>query len=90
MPQHKSAKKRVVTNEKRRQRNIAAKSAIKTVAKRVGTATGKDALTASLREAHATLDKAAKRGVIHARTASRRKSRLAKLANRLASVPAQP
>jgi len=89
MPQHKSAKKRVITNEKRRQRNIAAKSAIKTVAKKVGAASGKDALTASLREAHATLDKAAKRGVIHPRTAARRKSRLAKLANRLAGAPAK-
>ncbi len=87
MPRHKSAAKRVITNEKRRQRNNSVKSQIKTLSKKVRGTTDKDALVASLREAHSTLDKAAKKGVLHPRTASRRKSRLAKHANRVAGAP---
>jgi small subunit ribosomal protein S20 len=88
MPRHKSAAKRVITNEKRRRRNASVRSEIKTVVKKLQAASGKDALSTSLREAHAALDKAAKKGVVHKRTASRRKSRLAKLVNRLAAAPA--
>jgi small subunit ribosomal protein S20 len=82
MPQHKSAEKRVITNEKRRRRNVAVKSDLRTRSKRVRGASGKDALTSSLREAHSALDKAAKKGIIHPRTAARRKSRLARHVNR--------
>jgi small subunit ribosomal protein S20 len=80
----KSQKKRNIQNEKRHQRNIAEKSALKTSTKKVHTAVtagdGEDAL-ALQREAAQALDKAASKGVLHKRTAARKKSRLAKAAN---------
>jgi small subunit ribosomal protein S20 len=80
----KSQKKRNIQNEKRHQRNVATKSALKTSTKRVhAAAAGGDAdvaMTAQL-EASRALDKAASRGILHKRTAARRKSRLAKAAN---------
>lgn len=53
------------------------KTALKAVKKAV-TAGTKDAAQESLKAAMSALDKAAKKGVIHKNTASRRKSRLAK------------
>ena len=85
MPQHKSAEKRVVTNEKRRKRNIAGKSDLRTRTKKVGSAATAEERATAVKDAHSALDKAAKRGIIHKRTASRRKSRLAKQANRAAA-----
>ena len=86
MPRHKSAAKRVVTNEKRRVRNAGVRAHVKTVVKKVRMETKKEGLDASLREAYKALDKAAKKGVLHPRTASRRKSRLAKFVNRTAAA----
>jgi len=88
MPQHKSAEKRVITNEKRRKRNIAVKSDLRTRAKKVAAATTADERGAAVRDAHSALDKAAKRRMIHPRTASRRKSRLAKAANKASKASA--
>ena len=80
----KSQKKRNIQNEKRHQRNIATKSALKTSTKKVHAAAAADdaeaASTAQLEAARA-LDKAASRGILHKKTAARRKSRLAKAAN---------
>jgi small subunit ribosomal protein S20 len=84
----KSQKKRNIQNEKRHQRNVATKSALKTSTKRVHAAAaagdGEAATTAQL-EAARDLDKAASRGILHKKTAARRKSRLAKAANAAAS-----
>ena len=84
----KSQKKRNIQNEKRHQRNVATKSALKTSTKRVHAAAaagdGEAATTAQLEAARA-LDKAASRGILHKKTAARRKSRLAKTANAAAS-----
>ena len=80
----KSQKKRNLQNEKRHQRNIAAKSALRTTTKKVHTAVADgdaDAVVARQREAARALDKAASKGVLHKRTAARKKSRLAKAAN---------
>jgi small subunit ribosomal protein S20 len=80
----KSQKKRNIQNEKRHQRNIAAKSSLKTTAKKVQAAvTSGDAEAAvtSQREAARALDKAATKGVLHKKTAARKKSRLAKATN---------
>ena len=80
----KSQKKRNIQNEKRHQRNIAAKSSLKTTTKKVQAAvTSGDAEAAvtSLREAARALDKAASKGVLHKKTAARKKSRLAKATN---------
>jgi small subunit ribosomal protein S20 len=80
----KSQKKRNIQNEKRHQRNIAAKSSLKTTAKKVQAAvTSGDAEAAvtSQREAARALDKAASKGVLHKKTAARKKGRLAKATN---------
>jgi small subunit ribosomal protein S20 len=79
----KSQKKRNIQNEKRHQRNIATKSALKTSTKKVQAAAAAgdaDAVTLQ-REASRELDKAASRGILHKKTSARKKSRLAKAAN---------
>ena len=58
------------------------KTAIKEVKKAIA-ATTKDEATKALKAAMSALDKAAKKGVIHKNTASRKKSRLAKAINKL-------
>ena len=77
----KSQIKRVKTNEKARQRNVAVKSALKTVVRRVRTAAEAGdaaAASAALLTANKALDKAASKGVIHKNQAANRKSGLAK------------
>ncbi|MDD9207466.1 30S ribosomal protein S20 [Georgenia sp. 10Sc9-8] len=77
----KSQKKRILTNEKRRLRNKAVKSELKTHVRRVREAVAagdKEAATAALQTAGRKLDKAASKGVIHANQAAQRKSKLAK------------
>lgn len=80
----KSQIKRNKQNETRRERNKAVKSALKTSQKKVQTAIADgeaDAVVARQREAARALDKAASKGVLHKRTAARKKSRLAKQVN---------
>ena len=80
----KSQKKRNIQNEKRHQRNMAAKSSLKTTTKKVQaavTAGDAEAAATSQREAARALDKAASKGVLHKKTAARKKSRLAKATN---------
>ena len=77
----KSQIKRNKTNERRRQRNVAVKSALKTAVRRFRTAADAgDAETAAtaLATASKALDKAASKGVIHKNQAANRKSGLAK------------
>ena len=77
----KSQKKRNITNEKARQRNVAVKSALKTAVRRVRTAAESGdaaAATTALATANKALDKAASKGVIHKNQAANRKSGLAK------------
>lgn len=79
MANHKSALKRARQNEKRRLCNKSVKTRVKSVVKAVRSAD--DDAAAKLDEAKSVIDKAAKRGVIHKRTATRNISRLAKHAN---------
>jgi len=84
----KSQIKRNKTNERRAVANKAVRTALKTSTKKVRTAVSEGDAEAALersREAARALDKAASRGVIHKRTAARRKSRLAKAANSAAA-----
>ncbi len=79
----KSQIKRNVTNEKRRLRNKAVKSELKTSVRsfREAAAAGdKEAAEAALRIAAKKLDKAASKGVIHSNQAANRKSAMAKKA----------
>ncbi len=85
MPHHKSAIKRMRQDEKRRARNRAVKSQIKTFVKKVRQASSREEALAILPKAVAVIDKAAKKGVIHPRNAARKKSRLMKFVNSLAS-----
>lgn len=86
MPNTKSAAKAMRQAERRRKFNIRTKdkfkAAVKEVRKNVS-AGSKDEAAKSLSAAMAALDKAAKKGVIHKNTASRKKSRLAKAINKL-------
>lgn len=82
----KSQKKRILTNEKARQRNQAVKSELRTSIKKVRNAIAagdKDAAQAAQREAARKLDKAASKGVIHKNNAANRKSGLAAKVNAL-------
>jgi len=79
----KSQIKRNTTNEKRRLRNKAVKSELKTFVRsfREAAASGDAATTQSaLRAANRKLDKAVSKGVIHKNQAANRKSALAKQA----------
>lgn len=81
MPNIASAKKRVKQNEKRRKINIARKSSLKTAIKKtLGALQLNDVEKARqlLKEAQAKFARAKSKRVIHANTASRKISRLAK------------
>ncbi|HYG72898.1 MAG TPA: 30S ribosomal protein S20 [Actinomycetota bacterium] len=79
----KSQIKRNRQNERRQERNKAVRTALRTASKKVRTATSADDAQAQVREASRALDKATSKGILHKRTAARRKSRLAKAANRV-------
>jgi len=83
MPHHKSAAKRVKTNEKARLSNVAAKSRMRTAVKAVRSATTKAEAESALKAAISILDRTAAKGVIKKETASRQKSRLAMFAAKL-------
>jgi small subunit ribosomal protein S20 len=83
----KSQKKRILTNEKARQRNMAVKSELKTAIRAVTTAVAsadKDAAAAALAHASKKLDKAVSKGVIHKNQAANRKSGIAKKVSTIA------
>ena len=88
MPQHKSAKKRMKTSARDRQRNRAVKSHIRRALKSLSKAMEEGDSQEQLRQAHSVLDKAAKQGVIHTSQANRRKARLAKAANKATAAAA--
>lgn len=79
MPNTRSAAKQMRQTKKRQARNVAVKSELKTLIRRfresVASGDQEDSLE-RLRRAQAKLDKAAKKGIIHVNTASRKKSRL--------------
>lgn len=83
MPHHKSAAKRVITNEKRRQRNIAATSRMRRALKAVRSARTRTEGETALKQTVSILDRTAAKGVIKRETASRNKARLAKFVAKL-------
>ena len=80
----KSQIKRNRQNEKRRLRNRTFRGAARTAIKNARA----DMTEAVVKNAVSVLDKAAEKGAIHPRNASRRKSRLMKAANKAATAPA--
>ena len=85
MPHHKSAAKRVITNEKARQRNVALRTRLRAALKAVREAKTRDQAMSAYRHASSILDRTASRGVIKRETASRHKGRLAKFAAKLSA-----
>ena len=87
MAQIKSQIKRIQTNEKARQRNVAVRSRIATESKKVRVAVEKkdvEAAKAALKVAIRLIDKSVADGVYARNTAARKKSSLTKLVNELA------
>lgn len=89
MPIIKSAKKRMKQAEKRREYNVDVKTAVKKQIKLVKEqiTQGSVKSNADLVKAVAEIDLAVKKGVLHKRTAARRKSRLTKAYNATAAKP---
>jgi len=82
MPQRKSAKKELKKVLKRKKRNLAVKSQIKKVVKKFKQALKENdtnLIAENLRLVYKTLDKAARKKIIHPNKAARKKSKLAKL-----------
>lgn len=83
----KSAKKRILVNRTKADRNKAIKSGVKTAVKKVNAAieaNDKAAASAALLAATSAIDKATSKGVYHKNTASRKVSRLAQAVNKMA------
>lgn len=83
----KSAKKRILVNQTKADRNKAIRSAVKTSMKKVDAAVAakdKEAAAAALTNAISTIDKAASKGVYHKNNAARKVSRLSKAVNSIA------
>jgi len=81
----KSQKKRVITNEKSRQRNVAVRSQLKTSLKKAQAAIDSknaEEINAVLPSTLGDIDKAAKKGILHKSNASRKKSGLQIQANK--------
>jgi small subunit ribosomal protein S20 len=87
----KSAKKRNIQNEKRRVKNSAVRSSVRTVTKKVlssleSTSENKNQAVADQHMKFIkVVDKAAAKGIVHWKTAARKKSRMAKKVNALNS-----
>jgi len=80
---HKSAKKRAKQSQVRRLRNRSVKTTLKNLEKKLRTAkeAGDDNKDDLLRKTQSAIHKAAKKGVLHKKTASRKISRLFKFIN---------
>lgn len=88
MANHKSALKRVRQSAIRRERNRIVKTRIKNAVKQVRSSVSEnvaESVAGQLNQAKSVIAKAAKKGVIHKKTAARKISRLAKLVNTLSA-----
>ena len=89
MPVTKSAKKRLNTNKKKRGYNIKCKNKVMSSLKRCRQAIASKRLDEAremLSTSMAILDKAASKGVMHRKTASRKKSHIARKVNQLQEI----
>jgi len=85
---HKSALKRARQNELRRIRNKSLKTKTKSIVKDVRLSVGESSKEDALKKldtAKSNIDRAAQKGVIHKKTASRKISRLSKLVNTISA-----
>lgn len=82
----KSQQKRVLTNEKRRKRNQAVRSAVRTEIRKFRKAVeagDKDKAAEQLRVASRSLDKSVSKGVFHRNNAANKKSNMARALNKM-------
>jgi len=86
MPSHKSPKKHMRADARKRLQNRGIKSQLKAVVRRLSEAPDAESAEKVLPEAYSALDRAAKRNTIPKRTADRRKARLAKRVARTAAA----
>lgn len=87
MAKHQAAEKRVLTNEKRRLRNKAVRSHVRTEIRKfreLVEAGDKTAAEAQLRVASRALDKSVTKGVFHRNNAANKKSKMATAFNKMA------
>ena len=84
MANHKSAEKRIRANEVKRDRNRYQHKTTRTAVKDLKAVTVKSEAQAKLKEVSSKIDKLAKKNIIHWKKAANQKSKLAKLANKLA------
>ncbi len=86
MANHKSAKKRYRQDLKKNAINVSVKTSIKTAIKNTKISLKKDEETsAKLQKAQSIIDKAVKKGILHKKSAARKKSRLFRFVNSLSS-----
>lgn len=86
MPRRKTSIKRTRADKKRHQRNLKVVSALRQTIKQFRKLLeAKNAAEAKklLQKIYSQLDKAAKKGIVHARTADRKKARLTRAAGKL-------
>ena len=86
MASHKSAKKRIRTNARKRAVNTIASSRIKTSVKKAMAASEKETAEKLYKDAVALLDKSAAKGTMHRNTASRKKAALTRHLNSLSAA----
>jgi small subunit ribosomal protein S20 len=84
MANHKSAEKRIRANEVKRERNRYQHKTARTAVKDLKAVTVKSEATTKLKDVSSKIDKLAKKNIIHWKKAANQKSKLAKLANKLA------
>lgn len=83
MPIKKSSIKDVRRTKRRRERNIAVISRMRSAISKVTKAKSPEEASAAFKEAERLLDKAAQKNHLHRKTASRKKSRMARAINKL-------
>ncbi len=83
MANHQSAKKRIRSNEKKRIRNKASLSEMRTLIKKVHDSENKADAESNFKNAVSYIDKISRKNRMHSNTAARKKSSLAKFVNRL-------
>ncbi len=83
MANHKSAKKRILTNAKKRAINKSSNSKLKTLVAKAFDETEKTVAETSYKEAVSYIDKMVDKGRLHKNTGARKKSQLTKQLNSL-------
>lgn len=84
MAHHKSAKKRIKTNERDRKRNLRYRKLLKKVVRAALEETKKSDAEGKVKEAVSVIDKAVSKGLMHKKSAARKKSRVTRRLNAMA------